>query len=187
MNETKQIASLLREVANLYSFDDATVAKIQEKWPDFLPEVSRVDLPPVAGVTAASWPEPVKHLMAFGQLTRLLWFGVPDPEAAEKTQRILFFVHDPEKLGIDWKSRKITYTPSTILQKVLYFLIQHVDRAKRCANMECTRPLFIATKPNERYCSQACSDNAQRLAKINWWKENGAEWRKAKKSSRRKR
>ena len=187
MNDTSQIATLVREVANLYS-NDAAVEKIQKKWPDLVIEVSEVDLPPVGGVTASTWPEPVRNLMALGQLTRSLWFGLPDPIAGEKAQRILFYVDHSGDLGIDWQSRKITYTPRTTVQKILYFLLQHGERAKRCANMECPHPLFIATEPNERYCSPACSENAQRLARMNWWKEKGTEWRKAraKKSARRK-
>jgi len=182
----EDVAKLLREIANLYPSNEVAAEKIQKKWPDLVEEVSKFDLPPIGGVTASTWTKPTRNLMSLGQLTRSFWLGLPDPETDGKVRSILFLVHDPDKLGIDWKSRKITYTPSTTLEKAVYFLIQHADRAKRCANMECLHPLFIATRPNERYCSEACSDNAQRLAKMNWWKEKGAKWLKAKKSSRRK-
>jgi hypothetical protein len=87
---------------------------------------------------------------------------------------------------VDWKYHKFIHTPQTTVEQLLYFLLQNADRVKRCANMECTRPFFISTQPNERYCSDACAQNVQRLAKAAWWKETSKEWRKAKKLSRRK-
>jgi hypothetical protein len=183
--ETKQIASLFRDVANLYPDNEAAARKIQSKWPDLVPEVSKFDLPPVESVFAAAWPEGSKQLSALGQLTRSLCFGLV-PEADWKAQQILFPTDGRQRVSVDWKYRKITYTPLTTVEKLIYFLMQHGDRIKRCANIECTRPFFVAKQPNEHYCSDVCAKNVQRLAKRNWWKESGKAWRKSQKSRREK-
>jgi hypothetical protein len=92
------------------------------------------------------------------------------------------------QVSINWKTRGLAYNPKTTLQQAFYFMLKNSDLLKVCANMECNRPYFIAKRANERYCSDACFENAQRLSKKTWWKTEGTEWRKAraKKSSRRK-
>jgi hypothetical protein len=191
MIETIKIEGLLRDLANLYPQDDVLVRKIQSKWPGLVPEISKLSLPSVASVNATSLPEANKQLSNLGHLTRYLWSGLSLPEAgsgaAQTVQRVLFPPDGPQRAGIDWRHRSITYTPQTTVERLLYFLLQNGDRARRCANIECTRPFFIAEQPNERYCSDACAQNVQRLAKAAWWKESGKKWRKARKSSRRKR
>jgi hypothetical protein len=182
--ETKKLASLFKDVANLYPDDEEMVRKIQTKWPELVPEVSKLDLPPVASGNANSWPEADKQLLAMGQLMRSLCFGLV-PDADWKAQQVLFPADGLQRASVDWKYRKIVYTPQTTVERVLYFLLQNADRVKRCANMECTRPFFIATQPNERYCSDACAQNVQRLAKAAWWKESGKEWRESKKRGKK--
>jgi hypothetical protein len=46
------------------------------------------------------------------------------------------------------------------------------DRAKRCGNIDCPAPYFIATKRWQKYCTEKCAGPANREAKRQWWHEH---------------
>jgi hypothetical protein len=75
-----------------------------------------------------------------------------------------------------------------LLEQALLFLTESADRARYCANPDCrVLPYFFAARRSQKYCSETCSKPAQQLAKRNWWREHGPEWRKARAAGKRKR
>jgi hypothetical protein len=184
----KQLISKLTELANVRPEKPAAMKKLQRHWPELAVEVAT--LPPIHDdvmemlAKYEDLPHVVRRIGSLRGFVQRLWIGVP--EATATLEQIL--LPDGERqVGINWKGRSLAYQPKTTIQRALYYLLSHSDLAKVCANMECVHPFFIGKRPNERYCTDACFQNAQRLAKMTWWKESGAEWLKARKEkSRRK-
>ncbi len=71
--------------------------------------------------------------------------------------------------------------PSPFEQSLLY-LLKAADRARYCGNPNCVAPYFFAKRRSQKYCSDACSQPAQREFKQQWWLEVG----KARREARRK-
>jgi hypothetical protein len=67
------------------------------------------------------------------------------------------------------------YTP---FEQAMVYFHKVADRAKHCPNPDCPAPYFIAKKRSFKYCSEACSEPAQRLYKQTWWEKHGDAWRK---------
>jgi len=53
-----------------------------------------------------------------------------------------------------------------------YFQSRVGDKARYCQHADCSRPYFIAKKPRQRYCSEACGGPANGESKRKWWNEN---------------
>jgi hypothetical protein len=53
-----------------------------------------------------------------------------------------------------------------------------------CGNPECPAPYFVATKKNQRYCSEKCAGWAKREAKKAWWDQHGSERRRSERKER---
>jgi hypothetical protein len=62
----------------------------------------------------------------------------------------------------------------TRLEAAFYYLGQHMEHARHCANPECAAPYFFATKKNQKYCSSECAEPARRASKLRWWNDNRA-------------
>ena len=75
--------------------------------------------------------------------------------------------------------------PSPFEQAIMY-LLKSADRARYCANPDCTAPYFLAKRRSQKYCSDACSKPAQREFKRRWWDEHRESWRKARRASAKK-
>jgi hypothetical protein len=183
----KQMQWRLTELANVWPQKPVPMKKLQRRWPELATEIAK--LAPIHDDVMemlAKYEEFSDSVMGIGVLRGLvqrLWIGVP--EAMSTLEQIL--LPDGERLvGINWKRSSLAYQPRTTIQQALYYLLQRSDLAKVCANMECVRPYFIGKRPNERYCSDVCFENAQRLQKKTWWKESGKEWRKRRESRRKK-
>ena len=80
-----------------------------------------------------------------------------------------------------WGSGSFLFEPVTDFQKAAYVLFRESWRAKVCP---CSG-FFIAQKAPQIYCSSRCYGMTKQRRGLNWWKEHGDEWRKARKSSRR--
>jgi hypothetical protein len=183
----KQLTSRLTELANVCPQKPAAMKKLQRRWPELAIEVG--SLPPIYDDTMealrkyAEFPDVILQVGSLHGFVQRLWIGVP--EATATLEQILM-PEGERRVGINWKAHSLAYHPQTTIQRALYYLVQNSDRAKVCANMECVRPYFIGVRPNERYCSVACFDNAQRLAKAKWWRESGKAWLKNRKSQSRR-
>jgi hypothetical protein len=78
----------------------------------------------------------------------------------------------------DW-----TYVASTLSRMLqLELLATPPNRLRRCNWQACQR-YFIAEHRGEKYCSEACSADATREAKLKWWRSVG-EPRRVKRSNR---
>jgi hypothetical protein len=186
MTNDRQLASMLLDLANVQPDEPKSMQRLQKRWPELCAESAL--LPPIRGdfqrsVKYASLPEVAQRTGSLRELVQSLWMG--GPEWAVKTLEGIL-LPDGERVGINWKGRTLDYKPRTGIQHALYYLLQHSDLAKVCANMECVRPFFLGKRPNERYCTDACFENAQRLGKKAWWSEHGKKWLKARQLKQRR-
>jgi hypothetical protein len=78
--------------------------------------------------------------------------------------------------------------PKDFFQQALLYLQARIRTARRCAYLKCAQePYFFAEKPNQKYCSEVCSNAVRRESNKNWWDSNGAAWRKGRKKNSEKR
>jgi hypothetical protein len=77
--------------------------------------------------------------------------------------------------------------PKDFFQQALLYLQERARSARRCANSQCAQePYFFAEKPNQKYCSEICSNAARLESKKNWWDLHGSEWREEREKARKK-
>lgn len=106
-------------------------------------------------------------------LAQRLWTDVADQGGIDSLQEFLFPHGMAEaRIGIDWRHQGLEYEPRTKLQAAFYFLLRNNHLAKRCANPQCADPFFIASRVDERYCSERCKLAGRLATKRNWWKQN---------------
>jgi hypothetical protein len=101
-------------------------------------------------------------------------------------ESLLLPANEEGLMAVDWRRQGFVYQPKTLLQRLLYHLLQNADKTKVCGNIECKHPFFIGKRANERYCSDPCFENAQRLASADWWKERGKAWRASRRRAAKK-
>ena len=68
--------------------------------------------------------------------------------------------------------------PVTAFEEALTFFLNHAHLAKRCYNSDCPSPYFFAARRSQKYCGQDCSGDAQKVAKLKWWREKGKKRRR---------
>lgn len=69
------------------------------------------------------------------------------------------------------------------INQALRYLNRNFSRLKKCGNKDCkTTPYFIADKGKQVYCSAECSGVAQKICKRRWWRKEGPEWRKSRRT-----
>lgn len=89
-------------------------------------------------------------------------------------------------IELDWRQGKIVYNPRTEFQSAIYALFRQSQLAKVCGNPDCPARFFIARKVIQRYCSDKCAEVFQQEWKRKWWAEHGDEWRRSRRSPKRK-
>jgi hypothetical protein len=78
--------------------------------------------------------------------------------------------------------------PKDAIQQSLLYFEDRASLARQCLNPDCRKDrFFFAEKPNQKYCSDPCSEVARSAAKKLWWDMHGSAWRKnrGKNSSKR--
>ena len=77
-------------------------------------------------------------------------------------------------LHVDWTPKVKGIRPDArSLSKVLVWAcLMHAEHLGYCLNPKCSVRYFIASKKDQRYCSQDCAWPAQKEAKLKWWREN---------------
>jgi hypothetical protein len=55
--------------------------------------------------------------------------------------------------------------------------VGYSDEARKCPNPTCDAPYFLATRRDQKLCSERCS---RLVANRRWWADKGADWRKAR-------
>jgi hypothetical protein len=75
--------------------------------------------------------------------------------------------------------------PRDGLQQALLYLGRSAGLARKCAYEKCDQDrFFLASQPNQQYCTDVCSIAAQRERKRGWWSLHGNEWRGKRKHHR---
>jgi hypothetical protein len=148
------------------------------------------------------WTGPVDSLaesfFETQQIVREIWEGKRqgNEESAVKHGLGLVFPR-PEYAGwsslieVVWSEGALRLDPRDLNDFIWLTLLQHNSQLAICANRDggCLTPYFLRRRPAYKYCSDACAKPAQRAFKLQWWNENGPEWRekqRRKKAKRRK-
>jgi hypothetical protein len=76
--------------------------------------------------------------------------------------------------------------PPPPFEQAFLNLLKVADRARYCGNPECTAPYFFAKRRSQKYCSDACSQPAQREFKQQWWLKVGKARREARRRAQEK-
>jgi hypothetical protein len=71
-------------------------------------------------------------------------------------------------------------------EQILLQFLRWADLIHYCASRDCPSPYFIAKRHSQKYCSEQCSQLAQREIKRKWWGEHGNQWRSAKTQGKRR-
>jgi hypothetical protein len=117
---------------------------------------------------------------------RRLWPGHID----RRTLMVMYQSSDPEeKILAGWlrragqtttqvrwtsKLKAIRPNPRSLEASLVFACIQYADLLRYCRNPKCASPYFIATRTDQKYCTEVCGLYGKRMAKRKWWKENRA-------------
>ena len=72
----------------------------------------------------------------------------------------------------------LTYTAPTLYAFLRADLMTSpVERVRICKRAECRHPYFIAGHLKQRFCSDECAEEGQRVLKRKWWEQHGQSWR----------
>jgi len=78
--------------------------------------------------------------------------------------------------------------PASGLDYALRYLWRMADKARRCANPDCSvTPYFLVERRGRRFCSETCARPAQQEYKQRWWEDHRAEMSEKRKADYRKR
>lgn len=198
------LLGVLAELANLRD-DPKDFERFVKRWPGFVLVLDK-DLPRLS-LGKGDIPNRFHSVLERREAVRRIWRGnsltltellLPNEPPEELQNQEAYKDRDDEtgqqtgwnwepQVNLDWQRREFIYEPRTNFQRALYGLFRQSALAKVCGNSECPAPYFIASKPTQRYCSEACAEVFQREWKRRWWAEHGAKRRRAGKRSRRKR
>jgi len=122
-------------------------------------------------VAAKYGEDPDQRALLFRDLAQRLWSDVPDYGGLDILHGLLFISWPGSNFRIDWRRERIGYHPQSPLQAAFYALLTHNHLAKRCANIDCTKPFFFAERVDERYCSERCKKIGRLASKREWMRE----------------
>jgi hypothetical protein len=79
---------------------------------------------------------------------------------------------------LKYRGRSLTYTAPTLYAFLHADLTTSpVERVRVCKRKECPHPYFIAGHLKQRFCSDDCAEEGQRVLKREWWERHGQSWR----------
>jgi hypothetical protein len=80
------------------------------------------------------------------------------------------------KARVKWSRRgfQLELQPDDLWRALSLAFIGFSDRMRKCQNPTCDAPYFLATRRDQRYCSEKC---ARLVANRTWWKKHGQQWR----------
>jgi len=118
-----------------------------------------------------------------------VWHEQPSGASLEETICEDWLTQEKGGLHVDWTPKMKGIRPdATSLPKVLaWACLMHAEHLAVCRNLECPAPYFIASRKDQRYCSQECAWPAKRAAKLKWWHENRAKDAQERKTAQKKR
>ena len=142
-------------------------------WPDDAKSVVRftrrygaLKIPPVPG---ASFEFHLDEFRAVQKELREMWRNLPK-----------YSDFQPLKLGgtLRFHRASIIYTAPTLYAYLYVDLATSpVERVRLCKREACHHPYFIAGHLKQRFCSDECAEEGQRVLKREWWEKHGQSWR----------
>jgi hypothetical protein len=80
------------------------------------------------------------------------------------------------KARVKWSRRGflLELQPDDLWRALSLAFIGFSDRMRKCQNPTCVAPYFLATRRDQRYCSEKC---ARLVANRKWWDKHGQQWR----------
>lgn len=77
--------------------------------------------------------------------------------------------------------------PRDALQQALIYLGRRARSSRVCEWDDCDQEkYFLATQPNQRYCTDVCALEAQRKRKMGSWEHYGKDWREKRKKGKKR-
>jgi len=203
----KKLLEALQEFANS-GCEPERVAFFVKRWPDFLSFLDDfaaggyiTKLPPGLSEAerarmkfAGNW-EAADFFKDFRDRVRAAWtgnerviqyllgFGIEEPGAVSYEIKV---GGRANQIRPDWRRSGFRYEPQCAFQAAVYELLKHSRQARVCANPDCANPYFIATDHRQKFCSEECTQPAQKEWRRTWWKKHGPEWRKQRAKKRTK-
>jgi len=191
----KTLLSALQEFANSGT-EPKRVTYFRNRWPGFLDDLVYTGYKISIGPPGADpadlersaqrevWPM-WRLFEEFRGLVREAWIG------NETILGILLRVGIEEertenRIAPDWRRSGFRYEPRTNFQAAIYELLKHSRQTRVCANPDCPAPYFLTTDPRRKFCSEECTQPAQKEWRRTWWKKHGPEWRKQHANKRAK-
>ena len=146
--------------------------------------------------TFVNWPDDVKSIVRFTRKYGPLEIP-PAPEALFEFQVDAFRgvqKHFREMWGnlrtrsnldllahggsLRFHKASIIYTAPTLYAYLNVDLATSpVERVRMCKREGCHHPYFIAGHLKQRFCSDECAEEGQRVLKREWWEKHGQSWR----------
>lgn len=181
----------LLELANLLG-DAEAVARFERKFGKFLPWAEEQTVV-IEGIDSGEHVDSSNlftidlsnvRLFSLRDTLRSIW---TTSDLKAKEWRIFLFRADTTT-DVSLLSAAGPPPPNPFQQSVLY-LLRWAAKTRCCHNRGCTSPYFLASRSSQKYCSEDCAIPAQRAYKLDWWRENGRNWRKrqARRPKRKKR
>lgn len=105
---------------------------------------------------------------------RAVWLAKYDDVAEWRLFMVQLHIHQVTDAE-DLRSRRL-YPPSpdTPIEQAVDLVRRSLLMLRTCRNPECTKPFFVASRAQQRLCSDACTSIAQKAHKRQWWAENKA-------------
>ena len=90
--------------------------------------------------------------------------------------------------GFSFYGGQWEYRASTLERLLrLQLLAIRADYLRVCAQQGCQNPFFLARDSRQEYCSDICSNEAQKASKRQWWREKGDGLRRKRAAQAKKR
>ena len=172
------------ELANLR---EDGVKRFQKRFDELLPRSNYVGVVVITGsafdnkqTSRKVTEEEIRHTEEFRILKlrnfiRKIWI---EPDLRTKRYGV-FLLWKFAIYPANWVEEDIpsSLPPPSPFEQIIQVLIDDGGLTRYCGNSECLTPYFIASRRNQKYCSDACVVQAQREFKRQWWSEKGDEWR----------
>jgi hypothetical protein len=183
----------LSELANLIDKPEAA-DRFQRRFEDVMPKRMDYAQRRLAKTRAAKdysrdYPLP-EFLYNLRTMVRRIW---REPNSRTR-EWLVFRLRQTELIATDSRfglleAFDVQVPSATRFELILGHMLNWADKLHCCGNEDCAAPYFFAKRRSQKYCSPTCALPAQRKSKLQWWSENGAQWRKSlrKKKPRKRR
>jgi hypothetical protein len=75
-------------------------------------------------------------------------------------------------LDVDFSTGRVMVKPETLLDWLVWSLMECRTRLAICQRKGCATPFFVKSHPRNRYCSPECSHQEREIKKAKWEKSN---------------